>query len=61
MKKKETLHLLEEIAQALDTVTDLASKLEDAVLSRNIINDIEPVSCTVVNELKEATFGWQVV
>ena len=61
MKSKETLHLLEEIAQALDTVTDLASKLDDTVLSRNIINDIEPVSCCIVNELKEATFGWQVV
>jgi len=61
MKKRETLHLLEEIAQALDTVTELASELEDTILGQDIINDIEPISCTVVNELKAATFGWQVV
>tara|TARA_B100000131_G_C18013537_1_gene571536 strand:+ start:672 stop:857 length:186 start_codon:yes stop_codon:yes gene_type:complete len=61
MSSNETLQLLEEIAQALDTVTELASKLDDVVLGKSIISDIEPVSCCVVNELKEATFGWQVV
>jgi hypothetical protein len=61
MKEKETLRLLEEIAAALDLVSDLASQLDDVNLGKEIINDIEPVSCAIVNELKAATFGWQVV
>ena len=61
MKEKETFRLLEEIAVALDLVSDLASQLDDVNLGKEIINDIEPVSCTIVNELKAATFGWQVV
>jgi hypothetical protein len=61
MKEKETLRLLEEIAAALDLVSDLASQLDDVNLGKEIINDIEPVSCTIVNELKTVTFGWQVV
>jgi hypothetical protein len=61
MREKETLKLLEEIAQALDIVSDLASQLENVKLGKEIVNDIEPISCAVVNELKTVTFGWQVV